>query len=240
MSKIDSLEVEKRIESGRIPIIYLHDIHRYFIVGDVVVKALDGISVRIHKGDFTAIMGPSGSGKSTLMNLIGCLDTPTSGQILIDGENTSGLNETELSYIRNRKIGFVFQQFNLLGKLNALENVMTPMLYSGNIGYRERHERAIYALEKVGLANRMKHLPGELSGGQKQRVAIARALVTQPSIILADEPTGALDTKTGEQIIELFHELNQEGNTIVIVTHNDEIGNACPQQIRIRDGKREE
>ena len=239
MNKIDWEEVARRIDARTLPIIYMHDVHRYYIVGDIVVKALDGVSVKIYKGDFTAIMGPSGSGKSTLMNLVGCLDTPTSGKILIDGEDTRGLNETELAYIRNRKIGFVFQQFNLLGKINALENVMTPLLYCGGISLRERRERAEQALEKVGLADRMKHLPNGLSGGQKQRVAIARALVTRPSIILADEPTGALDTKTGEQIMELFYSLNSEGNTIVVVTHNDEIGNACPNQIRIRDGKRE-
>ncbi|MBO4424870.1 MAG: ABC transporter ATP-binding protein [Spirochaetales bacterium] len=227
------------IDSRRIPIIYMHDVHRYYIVGDIVVKALDGISVKIYKGDFTAIMGPSGSGKSTMMNLIGCLDTPTSGGILIDGEDTRGLDETELAYIRNRKIGFVFQQFNLLGKLNALENVMTPLIYSGDVSYRERRERAENALERVGLSDRMRHLPNELSGGQKQRVAIARAIVTQPSIILADEPTGALDTKTGDQIMELFQELNSEGNTVVVVTHNEEIGKSCSAQIRIRDGRRE-
>lgn len=221
------------------PVIYIDDVHRYYVVGDFVVKALDGVSMRVGRGDFTAIMGPSGSGKSTLMNLIGCLDTPTSGRILIDGEDTSGLNETELSYIRNRKIGFVFQQFNLLAKMSALENVMTPLLYTGGIGVKERRERAEYALERVGLKDRMKHNPNELSGGQKQRVAIARAMVTQPSIILADEPTGALDTATGNQIMELFGELNGEGNTIVIVTHNEEIGRACPHQIGIRDGKRE-
>ena len=221
------------------PVIYIDDVHRYYVVGDFVVKALDGVSMRVGRGDFTAIMGPSGSGKSTLMNLIGCLDTPTSGKILIDGEDTSGLNETELSYIRNRKIGFVFQQFNLLAKMSALENVMTPLLYTGGIGAKERRERAEYALERVGLKDRMKHSPNELSGGQKQRVAIARALVTRPSIILADEPTGALDTTTGNQIMELFGELNGEGNTIVIVTHNEEIGRSCPHQIRIRDGKRE-
>ena len=154
-------------------------------------------------------------------------------------KDTRGLDETELAYIRNRKIGFVFQQFNLLGKLNALENVMTPLIYSGDVSYRERRERAEHALERVGLSDRMKHLPNELSGGQKQRVAIARAIVTQPSIILADEPTGALDSKTGDQIMELFQELNSEGNTVVVVTHNEEIGQSCSTQIRIRDGRRE-
>lgn len=230
---------EKRSLPPDFPVIYIEDVHRYYIVGDFIVKALDGVSMHVKRGDFTAIMGPSGSGKSTLMNLIGCLDTPTSGRILIDGEDTSGLDETELSFIRNRKIGFVFQQFNLLGKMTALDNVITPLLYTGGIGVKERRERAEYALERVGLKERMKHNPNELSGGQKQRVAIARAMVTQPSIILADEPTGALDTATGNQIMELFGELNSEGNTIVIVTHNEEIGCACPHQIRIRDGRRE-
>ena len=239
MREKDRPDIRSMIDSRRIPIIYMHDVHRYYIVGDIVVKALDGVSVKIYKGDFTAIMGPSGSGKSTMMNLIGCLDTPTSGGILIDGEDTRGLDETELAYIRNRKIGFVFQQFNLLGKLNALENVMTPLIYSGDVSYRERRERAEHALERVGLSDRMKHLPNELSGGQKQRVAIARAIVTQPSIILADEPTGALDSKTGDQIMELFQELNSEGNTVVVVTHNEEIGQSCSTQIRIRDGRRE-
>ena len=239
MTRIDQAEIARRIEDKRLPIIYMHDVHRYYVVGDFVVKALDGVSIKVYKEDFVAIMGPSGSGKSTMMNLIGCLDTPTSGNILIGGEDTRGLDETELAYIRNRKIGFVFQQFNLLGKITALENVMTPLLYVGGVSLRERRSRAEEALERVGLKERMKHLPNELSGGQKQRVAIARALVTKPSIILADEPTGALDTATGEQIMQLFHDLNEEGNTIVIVTHNDEIGASCPKQIRIRDGKLE-
>ncbi|MCR4675731.1 MAG: ABC transporter ATP-binding protein [Sphaerochaetaceae bacterium] len=222
------------------PLIYMQDICRYYVVGDSIVKALDGVSMKVYKKEFVAIMGPSGSGKSTMMNLIGCLDTPTSGKILIDGDDTQGMDETRLAYIRNRRIGFVFQQFNLLGKISALENVITPMLYTGGISSSERRERAEHALERVGLKERMKHLPNELSGGQKQRVAIARALVTRPSIILADEPTGALDTKTSDQIMELFNELNEEGNTIAIVTHNEEIGNSCRRQIRIRDGKLEE
>ena len=189
------------------PVIQLIDVRRYYLVGDYLVKALDGVSLSIPKGSFTAIMGPSGSGKSTMMNLIGCLDTPTSGYITIGGEMTNGMNETELAYLRNEKIGFVFQQFNLLGKINALENVMTPMTYAG-IPHKERRERAEEMLEKVGLKDRMKHLPSELSGGQKQRVAIARALVNDPDILLADEPTGALDSKTGSEVMGLFQELH--------------------------------
>ena len=219
-------------------VIRLQNIKRYFMVGDFIVKALDGVSVDIKQGEFTSIMGPSGSGKSTMMNLIGCLDTPTSGLIDIDGENTAGLNEAELAYIRNRKVGFVFQQFNLLGKMTALENVITPLLYAG-VSVRERKSRAIEALERVGLSDRMHHRPNELSGGQKQRVAIARALVNNPSILLADEPTGALDSKTGNQIMELFEELNSEGRTVILVTHDRELGMRSLRQIRLRDGKLE-
>ena len=220
-------------------VIQLQNVRRYFLVGDYIVKALDGVNVDIKRGEFTSIMGPSGSGKSTMMNLIGCLDTPTSGFVSIDGENTAGLNETELAYIRNQKVGFVFQQFNLLGRMTALENVITPLLYAG-MGVKERKQQAMQALERVGLSDRMHHRPNELSGGQKQRVAIARALVNNPAILLADEPTGALDSKTGNQIMELFEELNSEGRTVVFVTHDRELGMRCLRQIRIRDGKLEE
>mgnify|MGYP001006334766 FL=1 len=220
-------------------VIRLQDVRRYYVMGEFVVKALDGVTVDIKRGEFTSIMGPSGSGKSTMMNLIGCLDTPTSGLIDIDGENTGGLNETELAYIRNRKVGFVFQQFNLLGKLTALDNVIVPLLYGG-MSVRERKQKAMDALERVGLSDRLYHRPNELSGGQKQRVAIARALVNNPTILLADEPTGALDTKTGNQIMELFEELNSEGRTVIFVTHDRELGMRCHRQIRIRDGRLEE
>lgn len=217
-------------------VIELNDVRRYYLVGDFIVKALDGVTLSIEKGDFAAIMGPSGSGKSTMMNLIGCLDTPSSGLIKIDGEYTNDLDEAELAFIRNQKIGFIFQQFNLLGKLNALENVMTPMVYA-NYSVKERKERAQFLLEKVGLKDRMKHLPNELSGGQKQRVAIARALANNPAILLADEPTGALDTKTGDQIMSLFTDLNEEGRTIVFVTHDRGLGMRTKRQIYIRDGR---
>jgi putative ABC transport system ATP-binding protein len=220
-------------------VIRLQNVKRYFMVGDFIVRALDGVSVDIKRGEFTSIMGPSGSGKSTMMNLIGCLDTPTSGLIDIDGENTAGMSEAELAYIRNRKVGFVFQQFNLLGKLTALENVITPLLYAG-VPSRDRRSQAMEALERVGLSDRMHHRPNELSGGQKQRVAIARALVNNPSILLADEPTGALDSKIGNQIMELFEELKSEGRTVILVTHDRELGMRSLRQIRIRDGKLEE
>ena len=218
------------------PVIQLTDVRRYYLEGDYLVKALDGVTRSIPKGSFTAIMGHSGSGKSTMMNLIGCLDTPTSGYITIGGEMTNGMSEAELAYLRNEKIGFVFRQFNLLGKINALENVMTPMTYAG-VPHRERRERAEAMLEKVGLKDRMKHLPSELSGGQKQRVAIARALVNDPDILLADEPTGALDSKTGNEAMGLFQELHEEGHTIVFVTHDRKLGFQCPSQVMRRDGR---
>jgi len=220
-------------------VIQLDDIRRYYVMGENVVKALDGISLDIKRGEYTAIMGPSGSGKSTMMHLIGCLDTPTEGSIYIDNEDVSDLQETELAFIRNEKVGFVFQQFNLLSRISSLENVMTPLMYAG-IPVKQRKEMAAAALERVGLADRMKHRPNELSGGQRQRVSVARALVNNPSIILADEPTGALDTKTGNQILKLFSDLHTEGRTVLVVTHDEKIGAHCLRQIRLCDGKLEE
>lgn len=219
-------------------VINIIDLRKFYLVGDFVVRALDGVNLVIKRGSFTAIMGPSGSGKSTLMNMIGCLDSPTSGLVSIDGEVINAMDEAELADVRNRKVGFIFQQFNLLPKLNAIENVITPLLYSKNgMNGKERKERAEYLLERVGLKERMKHRPSELSGGQKQRVAIARALVNNPAILLADEPTGALDSKTGDQIMSLFMDLNEEGRTIVFVTHDRTLGMKCRSQVYIRDGK---
>lgn len=216
--------------------IELRDVSRLYTVGDTVVKALDGITLGIDRHSFTAIMGPSGSGKSTLMALIGLLDKPSSGTILIDGKATEGMDEDETAEIRNRKIGFVFQHFSLLPKLSALDNAALPLLYAG-VPLRERRERAEEMLERVGLRDRMKHRPSELSGGQKQRVAIARALINSPSIILADEPTGALDSTTGHEVMDLFHSLHAEGNTIVFVTHDRSLATECERIIPIRDGR---
>lgn len=200
------------------------------------VKVLKNIDLQIKNGEFTAIMGPSGSGKSTMMNIIGCLDKPTSGKYLFRDVDVTKYGEKELAQIRNQSIGFVFQQFQLLPRLNALENVELPMIYAGK-PKKEREAAAIEALKKVGLSDRMKHLPNELSGGQKQRVAIARAIVNEPSLILADEPTGALDTKTGAQIMELFSMLHDEGTTVIIVTHEAEIASYTNRTIFVRDGK---
>jgi len=219
-------------------VIHLDSIERYYHMGDFTIKALDGVTLTIERGEYTAVMGPSGSGKSTMMHLVGCLDTPTGGSIYIDGEHISSLNEKELAYLRNAKIGFVFQQFNLLAKMNALDNVMTPLMYA-RVPYRERREIAEETLVRVGLGDRLKHKPNELSGGQKQRIAIARALVNDPSIILADEPTGALDTATGEQIMDLFEEINSEGRTVIMVTHDPEVSERCRRIVHLRDGRLE-
>jgi putative ABC transport system ATP-binding protein len=209
-------------------------VHDYPI-GDAAIHALRGVSFSVGAGELVAIMGPSGSGKSTLMHLIGCLDTPTSGTVRIAGEDVSELNEAELAIIRNRRIGFVFQGFNLIPRISILENVTTPLLYAG-VTHRRRRERAAEVLEKVGLGARLLHRSVQLSGGQQQRVAIARALVTDPLIILADEPTGNLDTATGNAILELFKAVNTAGTTVIIVTHDAEVSSVCRRVIHIRDG----
>lgn len=220
-------------------VIQTTSLRRYYHMGDTTVKALDGVDISIMPGEMVSVIGPSGSGKSTLMHLVGCLDSPTDGSILIDGEDISEFDEARLAGIRNKKIGFVFQQFNLLARTSILDNVATPLMYAGITG-AERKERAEAALERVGLKERVHHKPNELSGGQRQRAAIARALVTNPSLILADEPTGALDTRTGSQIIDLFHELHAEGNSFMVVTHDPDVSVECERVIRLRDGHIEE
>ncbi len=205
-------------------------------MGEMEVPALSDVNLSIDQNEYVALMGPSGSGKSTLMNILGCLDTPTSGDYLFKNTQVSSLDDDALSAMRNREIGFVFQNFNLLPKLNALQNVEMPLIYAG-IKTQERRARALDALKKVGLADRIHHRPGELSGGQRQRVAIARALVTNPGILLADEPTGALDSKTGEEIMQLFKKLHNDGNTIILITHEQEVAAHANRIIHIRDGK---
>jgi len=217
----------------------LEGAYRRYEMGEEIVRALDGVSFSIGKGERVAIMGPSGSGKSTCMNLIGCLDRPSEGRVLVGGVDTAGLADRDLAALRNRSIGFVFQQFHLLPRLDIAKNVEVPLLYAG-IPPRERRRRAMEALEKVGLADRAKHRPSELSGGQRQRAAIARALVNEPSILLADEPTGALDSATGRAVLGLFDDINRLGTTVIIVTHDPGIGAAYPRVIRLRDGRLEE
>lgn len=216
-------------------IIETSHISRVYHMGTNVVRALQDISIEIDRGEYVAFMGPSGSGKSTLMNIIGCLDTPTSGSYVLNGHLVSDMTENELAEIRNKEIGFVFQTFNLLPRASALENVALPLIYAG-YGKSEREERAMTALENVNLADRYHHKPNELSGGQRQRVAIARALVNNPSIILADEPTGNLDSKTSYDIMALFHELHEKGNSIIMVTHEDDIAHYAHRIIRLKDG----
>lgn len=216
-------------------IIETKNIQKTYRMGVEEVKALKSISITINRGEYVAFMGPSGSGKSTLMNIIGCLDTPTSGTYTLNNKNVSDMTENELAEVRNKEIGFVFQTFNLLPRATCLENVALPLIYAG-YGKTERSEKAFLALKSVGLEDRVHHKPNELSGGQRQRVAIARALVNDPSIILADEPTGNLDSKTSYDIMDLFHELHQKGNTIIMVTHEDDIAHYAHRVIRLRDG----
>jgi putative ABC transport system ATP-binding protein len=217
-------------------IIRIKSLSKHYTMGDQLVKALDGIDLDFRKNDYAAIMGPSGSGKSTLMNILGCLDTPTSGRYELNGQNVAEMDDDQLARVRNREIGFVFQTFNLLPRLDCLRNVELPLIYAG-ISPEERLERARQALEEVGLGDRIDHKPGELSGGQTQRVAIARALVNHPSIILADEPTGNLDTATSHDIMEMFGKLSDAGNTIILITHEEDIARFTRRIIRLRDGK---
>ncbi len=217
------------------PLIHITNIKRDFILGNETVYVLKGIDLEINKGEYVALMGPSGSGKSTLMNLLGCLDTPTSGQYILNGKDVSQMHDDELAEIRNKEIGFVFQTFNLLPRTTALANVALPMVYAG-YSKSERNERATEVLKQVNLGDRMDHQPNQLSGGQRQRVAIARAMVNKPSIILADEPTGNLDSKTSVEIMTLFDEIHKNGNTVILVTHEEEIAAYAHRVIRLRDG----
>lgn len=217
------------------PVIDIKDLRRIYQMGSTEVRALNGVSFQIRRNEYIAIMGPSGSGKSTLMNIIGCLDTPSSGEYILNGNRVSEMDDSELAEVRNREIGFVFQTFNLLARTDCLANVELPLIYAGMKG-SDRKERASEMLRKVGLGDRMDHKPNELSGGQRQRVAIARALVNNPSILLADEPTGNLDSKTGVEIMHLFEELYKSGNTIILVTHEPEIANYARRVVRLRDG----
>jgi len=216
--------------------IQVRDLRKTYRMGEIDVPALRGVSFNIRRGEFTAIMGPSGSGKSTLMNLLGCLDTPSGGQYLLDGLPVDQLDRNLLAAVRNRKIGFVFQQFNLLPRQTALENVALPLVYLGGVPTAERLERAAQVLEQVGLGERMQHRPKELSGGQQQRVAIARALITRPALLLADEPTGNLDSKSSVEILALFEELNRQGITVVLVTHEPDVAAHAARVLTVRDG----
>ena len=220
-------------------LISIEGLHKSFPMGDGRIPALRGVSATINRGEYVAVMGRSGSGKSTLMNILGCLDAPTAGRYALDGRSVEDLTDDEQAFIRNRMIGFVFQAFNLLPRMDALRNVELPLLYRG-MDSRERHWRSMEAMEAVGVSDRARHRPNEMSGGQRQRVAIARALVGEPSIILADEPTGNLDSGTGEEIMAIFDRLNEEGHTIVLVTHEAHVASHCRRIIRLRDGMIEE
>lgn len=217
-------------------VLKLDHVSKIYLTGNVTIKALDDLSLEIKKGEFVAVMGPSGSGKSTFMHIAGCLDVPTTGRIFLEGEDISKMSETQLAKIRNRKIGFVFQHFNLIPRTNARDNVSLPLIYQG-VNLTQRKEKALEVLERVGLKNRVLHLPNQLSGGEQQRVAIARALITNPSLIFADEPTGNLDSKSGKELMEIFKKLNREGRTIVLVTHDKEIAKHAQKTVRIYDGR---
>ena len=223
-------------ESVAYPVIQIEKLSKYYYMGRNVVQALRGVSMEVRRGDFVAVMGPSGSGKSTLMNLIGCLDRPTSGSYLLDGVPVSQMSKNELADIRNQKIGFIFQGFNLLARMSARDNVELPMVYAG-VPTEERRARALQALALVGLGSRADHRPAELSGGQQQRVAVARALATRPSLVLADEPTGNLDSRTGLEVMMILQRMNARGITIVLVTHDPSIANYCRRQVKFRDGR---
>ncbi|MCI8282639.1 MAG: ABC transporter ATP-binding protein [Lachnospiraceae bacterium] len=216
--------------------IMLKNIRKTYLVGNEEVHALDGVSLAIEEHEFVAVIGSSGSGKSTLMNIIGCLDTADEGEYLIEGQNVNELSEKQLGKMRSKKIGFIFQQFNLIAKLDAYENVELPLIYQG-VSAKQRRERVLQALEQVGLSGRIHHRPSQLSGGQQQRVAVARALVTNPTLILADEPTGNLDSKSSRDIMELLHQLHGQGNTIVLITHDNEIAAEASRQVKLWDGK---
>ena len=223
-------------KNKNMPLIELKNIYKIYQMGDEEVRANDGISLTIYRGEFVAIVGKSGSGKSTLMNIIGALDVPTEGEYFLGGEDVSDMSDNQLAEIRNKMIGFVFQQYNLLPKLNLLENVELPLLYAGMDTW-DRRERALESLERVGLKEKWKNYPNQLSGGQQQRVSIARALAAEPSLLLADEPTGALDSRTGREVLDFFKKLNDEGNTIVMITHDSSIAMEARRVVRIHDGK---
>ena len=229
-------EMYLRTMAGGQPLIHARDLRKTYHVGDQMVQALDGLDLDIHANEYVALMGPSGSGKSTLMNMLGCLDSPTSGQYILNGQDVSRLDDDALADIRNREIGFVFQTFNLLPRYTAVENVALPMIYGG-FSKAERDARAREVLTQVGLGDRMDHKPNELSGGQRQRVAVARALVMKPSIILADEPTGNLDTTTSLEVMQLFSDIQKAGNTVILVTHEEDIAACAHRTVRLRDGK---
>ena len=218
------------------PLIEFRDVCKTYVMGDTIVRAADHISMKIYEGEFVAIVGKSGSGKSTCMNIIGCLDVPTSGDYILAGRNVGDMNKNELAEFRNERLGFIFQQYNLLPKLSVLENVCVPLMYAG-ISRRERKAIAVKAIESVDLGDKLKNLPSQLSGGQQQRVSIARALVNHPSVILADEPTGALDSKTGREVLNLLRSLHEQGNTVVLITHDNSIAATAERVIRLEDGQ---